>query len=354
MYNSSYTKDFSGKLEISRKYKLVFDIDGKVLCGINKDSICDLNGEEIAKLRKKNSIVNEMGKKVTQVIYDSSFGVFRLVDRVLFLDNVRVGGLSKKDKLSLAVLAVTGLTVALVIAVVALIDTPDNSMPRIVLGDSEGLITADREIGVFDSTIRPGSEGTFEYEIINPHGKAMSYTMDVDQYYNNEIIEDFPMRYKLKMNNQYLASLDNWVESNSLEFESLVIEPDSTTGFTLEWSWPFESGNDEYDTFNEHCCECKLPGVAHGVADSEYKECIESHTGSKTERKFGPKSHDERTDDSSQGGSGKGSSGRHTVEHTEHGWIDRQDVRHGEESRNTRKDFRADGRFFGIEPEQFG
>ena len=59
-------------------------------------------------------------------------------------------------------------------------------MPRIVLGDSEGLITADREIGVFDSTIRPGSEGTFEYEIINPHGKAMSYTMDVDQYYNNE------------------------------------------------------------------------------------------------------------------------------------------------------------------------
>ena len=69
MYNSSYTKDFSGKLEISRKYKLVFDIDGKVLCGINKDSICDLNGEEIAKLRKKNSIVNEMGKKVTMHSY---------------------------------------------------------------------------------------------------------------------------------------------------------------------------------------------------------------------------------------------------------------------------------------------
>ena len=250
MYNSSYTKNFSenDKLNISRKYKLVFDIDGKVLCGINKNSICDLNGEEIAKLRKKNSIVNEMGKKVTQVIYDSSFGVFRLVDRVLFLDNRRVGGLSKRDKLSLAVLAVTGLTVALVIAVVALIDTPDNSMPRIVLGDSEGLITADREIGVFDETIHPGSEGKFDYEIINPHGKAMSYTMDVDQYYNNEIIEDFPMRYKLKMNNQYLATLDNWVESHSLEFESLVIEPDSTTGFTLEWSWPFESGNDEYDT----------------------------------------------------------------------------------------------------------
>ena len=55
MYNSSYTKDFSNKLNISRKYKLVFDIDGKVLCGINKNSICDLNGEEIAKLRKKNT-----------------------------------------------------------------------------------------------------------------------------------------------------------------------------------------------------------------------------------------------------------------------------------------------------------
>lgn len=250
MYNSSYTKNFSedGKLNISRKYKLVFDIDGKVLCGINKKSICDLNGEEIAKFKKKNSIVDKMGKKATQVVYDSSFGVFRLVDRVLFLDNKRVGGLSKRDKLSISVLAVTAAAVALVIAVVALIDTPDNSMPRIVLGDDGGLVTADREIGVFDDTIHPGTEGIFEYEIINPHSKGMSYTMDVDQYYNNEIIEEFPMRYKLKMNNQYIASLDEWVDSSSLEFTNLIIEADSSTGFTLEWCWPFESGNDEYDT----------------------------------------------------------------------------------------------------------
>lgn len=250
MYNSSYTKNFSedGKLNISRKYKLVFDIDGKVLCGINKKSICDLNGEEIAKFKKKNSIVDKMGKKATQVVYDSSFGVFRLIDRVLFLDNKRVGGLTKRDKLSISVLAVTGLAVALVIGVVALIDTPDNSMPRIVLGDDDGHITADREIGVFDDTIHPGSEGTFDYEIINPHSQGMSYTMDVNQYYNNEIIEDFPMRYKLKMNNQYIASLDEWVDSSSLEFSNLIIEADSSTGFTLEWCWPFESGNDEYDT----------------------------------------------------------------------------------------------------------
>ena len=249
MYNSSYTKYFSNKLNISRKYKLVFDIDGKVLCGINKNSICDLNGEEIAKLRKKNTIVGEMGKKVTQVIYDSSFGVFRLVDRVLFLDNVRVGGLSRKDKLSIAVLAVTGLTVALVIAVVALIDTPDNDMPRIVLGDNVGLITADREIGVFDPSIKPGSEGMFEYQIINPHSKGMSYNMEVNQYYNDEIVDEFPMRYKLKMNNQYLSGMDEWITSYDLEFDSLVIEPDSTTGFTLEWCWPFENGNDVYDTY---------------------------------------------------------------------------------------------------------
>ena len=28
----------------------------------------------------------------------------------------------------------------------------------------------------------------------------------------------------------------------------VIIEADSSTGFTLEWCWPFESGNDEYDT----------------------------------------------------------------------------------------------------------
>ena len=248
MYNSSYTKDFSNKLNISRKYKLVFDIDGKVLCGINKNSICDLNGDKIASFRKKNSIIDKMGKKATQVVYDSSFGVFRLVDRVLFLDNKRVGGLSKRDGMSIAVLSVTALAIALVIAVVAIIDTPDNDMPRIVLGDGEGLITSDREIGVFDDTIHPGSEGEFPFEIVNPHTKAMSYTMDIDQYYNNEIIEDFPMRYKLKMNNQYIAGLDSWTTSSNLEFESLIIEGESTTGFILEWCWPFESGNDEYDT----------------------------------------------------------------------------------------------------------
>ena len=249
MYNSLFTKgNFSNELRISKKYKLVYDIDGKILCGINKHSICDLNGEKIAEFEKKNQIVNEMGKKVTQVIYNSSFGVFRLVDRVLFLDNKRVGGLATKDKKSITVLAITGVLLALIIAVVALIDTPDDSMPTIVLGDDVGLVTTDREIGVFDSTIHPGSEGEFNFEIINPHQKNIVYEMDVKQYYNGEEVDDFPMYYKLKMNNLYIAGLDDWVACDGLSFVNLIIPDNSTQSFTLEWCWPFESGDDAHDT----------------------------------------------------------------------------------------------------------
>ena len=117
-----------------------------------------------------------------------------------------------------------------------------------LLSDEVGLVTADREIGVFDKTIHPGSEGEFDFEIINPHAKNIVYEMDVKQYYNGQEVTDFPMFYKLKMNNVYIAGLDNWVSYSSLSFANLIIPDNSTQSFTLEWCWPFESGDDEHDT----------------------------------------------------------------------------------------------------------
>ena len=77
-----------------------------------------------------------------------------------------------------------------------------------LLSDEVGLVTADREIGVFDSTIHPGSEGEFDFEIINPHAKNIVYEMDVKQYYNGQEVTDFPMFYKLKMKRNDISYLE--------------------------------------------------------------------------------------------------------------------------------------------------
>ena len=49
MFNTRLTNSaVNGRHLIKKNYKLVYDDEGKVLCGINSKSICDLNGEVIA------------------------------------------------------------------------------------------------------------------------------------------------------------------------------------------------------------------------------------------------------------------------------------------------------------------
>ena len=246
MYNTRFTnRAINRKHLIKSNYKLVFDDEGKVLCGISGKSICDLNGEVIA-----NFTTYEKGNNTKQSRYDSKLGVFRLVGNNLYLNDIRVGQTKGgPSRSSVALLVITCILLTLVFGFVAIIDTPNDDAPVISLEDKDGVITTDRRIAVFDNSIRPGSVGFCRFDVNNKNGRNLLYSFEVKELYNGKQIGNFPMRYRIKMNNIYILNEKKWVTSDKLSFTELIIADRSTQEFTLEWYWPFESGNDNLDTY---------------------------------------------------------------------------------------------------------
>ena len=99
----------------------------------------------------------------------------------------------------------------------------------------------------------------------------------------------------------------------------------------------------EDDSLDEDRRERELPTMTHSEADTENKKGIHTHSGSQSERFFSDESHGERTDDSRQHRSREDSTIRHShwLESTENTRIDGQDIGHGKESSDTRKNLRT-------------
>lgn len=246
MYNTRFTNGaINRKHLIKSNYKLVFDDEGKVLCGVSGNSICDLNGKVIAKFT-----AYEKGNNMKQSRYDSNFGTFRLVGKNLYLNDIRIGQTKGgPSRSSIALLVITCILLTLVFGFVAVIDTPNDDAPVIALEDNDGVISAERRIAVFDNSINPGSIGSYRFDINNKNGRNLLYSFEVIELYNGKDIGNFPMRYRIKMNNIYILNEEKWVTSDKLTFFNLNIADRSTQEFTLEWYWPFESGNDTLDTY---------------------------------------------------------------------------------------------------------
>ena len=67
------------------------------------------------------------------------------------------------------------------------------------------------------------------------------------------------MEYRIRMNNAYiLGGEDEWHSMNDsvILISPLYFAKSSTQFLTIEWRWPFDSGNDEDDT---------LAGEAAGI-----------------------------------------------------------------------------------------
>lgn len=111
------------------------------------------------------------------------------------------------------------------------------------------LISINREtkIAVFNSSIAPGSSGVFDFIVVNPHSEEISCTCEIIAYYNDEEALDFPIRYRLSMNNDYVSS-KAWQLPEKLQTSNFTLLPNSINRFVLEWAWFYESGNNTLDT----------------------------------------------------------------------------------------------------------
>ena len=120
---------------------------------------------------------------------------------------------------------------------------------RVSYVNGEKVITVNSGNG--DKVIAPGTENSYTFKLKNTGNVALDYTVEVDAYFTPADIE-IPITGRL---NRYDGT---WVIGGKDEYAKVPVldtaEDNATLGagkytyYTLDWLWPFESGNDELDT----------------------------------------------------------------------------------------------------------
>lgn len=120
---------------------------------------------------------------------------------------------------------------------------------RISYVNGEQVITVNSDDG--EKVIAPGTENSYTFKLKNTGDVTLDYTVEMDAYFTPADIE-IPITGRL---NRYDGK---WVVGGKDEYAKVpeldTAEDNGTLGagkytyYTLDWMWPFESGNDELDT----------------------------------------------------------------------------------------------------------
>ena len=112
---------------------------------------------------------------------------------------------------------------------------------RILQGETEwselkelDIFNQKRYSHVVEEKIAPGVQDVYAYTVENNGDYKMSYNM----VFSDENPYNINMIYKLKINGEYVAGNENtWVKINELNRTNLIINPNTTDLFVLEWRW---------------------------------------------------------------------------------------------------------------------
>ena len=120
---------------------------------------------------------------------------------------------------------------------------------RVSYVNGEQVITVNNDSG--DKLIAPGTENSYTFKLKNTGNVALDYTVELEAYFTPADIS-IPITGRL---NRYDGT---WIVGGKDEYERVSVldaaEDKATLGagkytyYTLDWLWPFESGNDEWDT----------------------------------------------------------------------------------------------------------
>lgn len=121
---------------------------------------------------------------------------------------------------------------------------------RISYENGEQVVTVNSGDG--DKLIAPGTENSYIFKLKNTGNVALDYTVDVDAYITPEEIE-IPVSARINRYDGEWIVGDNDTYVSMPEFNGThdeeILGAGKYTYYTLDWQWPFESGNDEYDTY---------------------------------------------------------------------------------------------------------
>ena len=249
LYNTKLTKEpFSGTNFKSFSRKLC-DENEKVMGSISGKQLKDLNNKVIARLESKDTVTAPNGKKKKVAVYKSVEGndTFRVEGNALFLNDSPIG--SAKPMIATVENFFTMSIMALALALVALVVVvfmPFAHQPVVEITDNNGSWSAQKNIAVFDKTLKPGTNGEYSFVIRNSQSFNMSCSIEFVKIVNNVDTDYFPLEFQLLMNNQVVGG--GWQSIDDFKFDDLTISSNSDLSFCLQWRWQFESGHDSNDT----------------------------------------------------------------------------------------------------------
>ena len=147
--------------------------------------------------------------------------------------------------LTVSLMIIIATILIIIFLIIALLLAP-KSMPEFAIADKNGEWQAQGTIAVFDDKIMPGSEGEYKFIIKNDSDVNLLYGFRLSEYVGgvNENSNPF-MQYRLKVDNIPIDDQWNYV---GFDYDNIEILPTSSHLLTLEWRWPFESGDDGNDT----------------------------------------------------------------------------------------------------------
>ena len=106
--------------------------------------------------------------------------------------------------------------------------------------------------GDSDEVIAPGTDNKFKFKIQNDADFNIDYLVTAEAFYSDS---EKPIPINVRFSDEkgiYFLGTETGMlpvmELNKLNFKR-TLSSRSYLNYFLEWEWPFESGNDEYDTF---------------------------------------------------------------------------------------------------------
>ncbi|MBR6650126.1 MAG: hypothetical protein IKL36_01815 [Clostridia bacterium] len=172
-----------------------------------------------------------------------------------------------------------------------------NANPGFEVGDDNTVWTTDTKIEIFklsyengeanitvqssdgEKVFAPGTENSYTFKLKNTGNVALDYTVDIDAYVTpaDKVI---PVVARLsRYDGQWIVGeKENYVDIPALDKaeDSATLGAGKYTYYTLDWHWPFESGNDEYDTLLGDLAaegeDISLTIVINTTAEADYTE----------------------------------------------------------------------------------
>ena len=138
----------------------------------------------------------------------------------------------------------------------------------VYVDDNAGRYVYQKTIGIFENAafnetnkIAPGVSSSYKFKVHNETENAIRYNIEFAEGSEYAI----NMLYRLKRADGYVVGSDSkWVKASELVSAMKELPMDGVDSYTLDWMWPYESGDDNLDTeigekmMSEYSLEIKI------------------------------------------------------------------------------------------------